>query len=79
MEWSRTDKDDSNGETQDFCACIYDIWETIYLDGEQSIPHIRMLNTLLEHLEGRVLDYMEERQGRICCNDQRLERNTGEI
>lgn len=60
VKWSRTDKDDSGGETQDFCACVYDIWETIYQDGEQSISHIRMLNTLLKHLEGRVLDYMED-------------------
>ena len=56
VKWERTEKDDSNGETQDFCACVYDIWETIYRDGEQSISHTRMLNTLLKHLDGRITD-----------------------
>ena len=39
VKWSNTDKDDSNGETQDFCACVYDIWGTIYKNGEQSLSH----------------------------------------
>ena len=60
MKWSNTDKDDSNGETQDFCACAYAIWETIYNEGEQFFPHNKMLDTLLEHLDGRVYDYMED-------------------
>ena len=60
IKWSNTDKDDSNGETQDFCSCVYDIWETIYRDGEQSLSHEQMLDTLLKHLDGRVYDYMED-------------------
>ena len=60
VKWSNTDKDDSNGETQDFCACVYAIWETIYNDGEQFLAHNKMLDTLLEHLDGRVYDYMED-------------------
>ena len=60
VKWGKTDKDDSNGETQDFCACIYEIWETIYNDGEKSLPHSKMLSILLEHLDGRVYDYMED-------------------
>ena len=60
MKWSNTDKDDSNGETQDFCACAYAISETIYNDGEQFLAHNKMLDTLLEHLDGRVYDYMED-------------------
>lgn len=60
VKWSNTDKDDSNGETQDFCACVYAIWETVYTEGEQSLSHKQMLDILLEHLDGRVFDYMED-------------------
>ena len=60
VKWSNTDKDDSNGETQDFCACVYDIWETVYTEGEQSLSHKQMLDILLEHLDGRAFDYMED-------------------
>ena len=60
VKWGNTDKDDSNGETQEFCACVYDIWETIYLNGEAYLSHDKMLETLLEHLDGRVFDYMED-------------------
>lgn len=60
VKWSNTDKDDSNGETQDFCAYVYDIWETVYTEGEQSLSHKQMLDILLEHLGGRVYDYMED-------------------
>lgn len=59
-KWGNTDKDDSNGETQEFCACVYDIWESIYLDGEAYLSHDKMLETLLELLDGRVIDYMED-------------------
>lgn len=61
VKWSNTDKDDSNGETQEFCDCIYDIWEGIYRDGEQSFNHNKMLEGLLELLDGRVIDYLEDR------------------
>ena len=60
VKWNNTDKDDSNGETQDFCACIYDMWEIIYNEGEQDLSHERMMNVFLEHLDGRVFDYMED-------------------
>ena len=60
VKWGNTDKDDSNGETQEFCACVYDIWETIYQDGESDLSHEKMLETFLKHLDGRVIDYMED-------------------
>ena len=60
VKWGRTDKDDSNGETQEFCANVSEIWETIYQDGEQILPHRKMLDTLLKHLDGKVYDYMED-------------------
>ena len=60
VKWSNTDKDDSNGETQEFCGCVYDIWERIYWDGEQNFTHNKMLEGLLELLDGRVFDYLED-------------------
>ena len=30
LKWSDTDKDDSNGETQDFCASVQDNWTIVY-------------------------------------------------
>ncbi len=60
-KWGNTDKDDSNGETQEFCACVYDIWEIIYRDGKNDLSHERMLDTFLQLLDGRVIDYMEDR------------------
>lgn len=60
VKWSKTNKDDSNGETQFFCKCISDIWEAVYIDGEQSVSHKKMLDTLLKHLDGRLIDYMED-------------------
>ena len=60
VKWCGTDKDDSNGETQQFCACVSEIWETIYRDGEQILPHRKMLDVLLGLLDGKVYDYMED-------------------
>jgi len=60
MKWSNTDKDDSNGETQDFCACVYELWELIYKDGEKDISHTKMLDGFFELLNGKVIDYMED-------------------
>ncbi len=60
VKWGNTDKDDSNGETQDFCACVYDIWETIYIEEEHGLSHERMLDIFLKHLDGRLIDYMED-------------------
>ncbi len=60
VKWCNTDMDDSNGETLEFCACVFAIWEIIYEDGEEYVPHNVMLETLLGHLDGRVYDYMEE-------------------
>ena len=60
VKWCNIDKDDSGGETQSFCASVYEIWETIYRDGEQDLSHSKMLDTLLEHLDGSVYDYMED-------------------
>ena len=60
VKWNNTDKDDSNGETQEFCTCVDSIWETIYCDGEEYVSHDAMLETMLGYLDGRLFDYMED-------------------
>lgn len=60
VNWSNTDKDDSGGETQEFCNCIYDIWEVVYVEGSNSISSDQILDGLMELLDGRLVDYMED-------------------
>jgi hypothetical protein len=60
IKWGNTDKDDSGGETSEFCACIYSIWERIYEEGMERLSHDRMLEKFLKLLEGKVRDYMED-------------------
>ena len=53
LKWSKTDKDDSNGETQGFISCVFDIWETL--------PETdKMFDWILDHCDGSILDYMED-------------------
>ena len=61
VKWEKTNKDDSYGETGDFCRCVYTIWEVIYREGEQSLPHDKMLELFLEQLDGKAFDYLEDR------------------
>ena len=58
LKWADTDKDDSNGETQDFCACIMDIWNEVYNKGKDDISHDKMMKFYIDHLDGSVVDYM---------------------
>ena len=58
LKWANTDKDDSAGETQEFCADIMDIWHEVYAEGEQDISHDKMMRFFLGHLDGSVVDYM---------------------
>lgn len=61
MKWSSTDKDDSNGETQDFCASIQENWAVIYKNGQDDISHEIMQKWFMEQLEAHtVIDYMED-------------------
>lgn len=61
MKWSSTDKDDSNGETQYFCACVQDNWATVYEKGRVDISHATMLKWFVKQLEEHtVIDYMED-------------------
>lgn len=61
MKWSDTDKDDSNGETQNFCACVQDNWALVYDNGQSDISHDKMQKWFMDQLEGHtVIDYMED-------------------
>ena len=61
MKWSDTDKDDSNGETQNFCAYVLDNWSLVYDKGQADITHAQMQKWFMEQLEGHtVIDYMED-------------------
>lgn len=61
LKWSSTDKDDSNGETQNFCASVQENWSIVYDKGEEDISHGVMLKWFMEQLEGHtVIDYMED-------------------
>ena len=61
MKWSDTDKDDSNGETQSFCASIQDNWALVYDKGQRDISHAQMQKWFMEQLEEHtVIDYMED-------------------
>ena len=60
VKWGNTDKDDSGGYTLDFASYIVDTWEVIYRDGEEEVSHRKMLDTLFKHLDGSVIDYMED-------------------
>ncbi len=61
IKWSTTDKDDSNGETQDFCASVQDNWGIVLEKGQDDISHTLMQKWFMEQLEGHtVIDYMED-------------------
>lgn len=60
IKWGNTDKDDSGGETSEFCAFVCSIWEKIYEEGTERLSHDRMLEKFLKLLEGKVGDYMED-------------------
>ncbi len=53
LKWGRTDKDDSNGETQDLVGDIFGIWER--LPAEEGI-----FSWIMGHCDGSMIDYMED-------------------
>jgi len=60
VKWNKTDKDDSYGETQEFCDCVSEIWESIYREGEQSLSHSKMLEGFLKILAGKESGDLED-------------------
>ena len=60
VKWGTTDKDDSNGETQDFAGTIWNIWDDIYESGSAHFPHEKMLAWFMSKIDGSLIDYMED-------------------
>ncbi len=60
LKWGNTDKDDSNGETQDFAYIVCDIWDSIYAREEADISHGKMFEWFMSKMDGSVIDYMED-------------------
>ena len=59
LKWGKTDKDDSNGETQDFVWHVTKAWDVVY-EADGSMPHVKMYEWFEKHLDGSVIDYMED-------------------
>jgi len=60
LKWGKTDKDDSSGETQSFMYDVNDAWNRVYEAEDPRIPHSKMYSWFEGHIDGSVIDYMEE-------------------
>ena len=60
LKWAKTDKDDSDGETQDFVCYVFEAWDEVYKSEDSKINHAKMLEWFLKYLDGSVVDYMED-------------------
>lgn len=60
LKWAKTDKDDSDGETQDFVCYVFEAWDAVYEAEDIKMPHSKMLDWFLKNLDGSVIDYMED-------------------
>ncbi|MCF0187296.1 MAG: hypothetical protein HUJ98_12515, partial [Bacteroidaceae bacterium] len=61
IRWSGTDKDDSNGETQDFCYTVKSVWQIVYDSHNKFTTHSDMFDWFEEVLrERQLIDYMED-------------------
>ena len=60
LKWGKTDKDDSGGETQIVVYYVKQAWDVIYEADDSKIPHVKMYDWFESHLDGSVIDYMED-------------------
>lgn len=60
LKWAKTDKDDSDGETQDFVCYVVEAWDAVYNSEDPKVPHAKMLEWFMKNLDGSVIDYMED-------------------
>lgn len=60
LKWANTDKDDSDGETQDFVCYVFDAWDVVYESQDEKMTHSKMLEWFMKNLDGSVIDYMED-------------------
>lgn len=59
LKWSNTDKDD-DGQTQYFASIIEDTWDVVYKANDPKMPHKKMYEWFVGHIDGSVIDYMED-------------------
>ncbi len=60
LKWGRTDKDDSAGDTQIFVYYVEQAWNQVYEANDVRITHTQMYDWFEKHLDGSVIDYMED-------------------
>lgn len=60
IKWGKTDKDDSDGDTQVFMDQVLAAWQIVYEYGQMEISHDKMMKWMMKNLDGSVIDYMEE-------------------
>lgn len=60
LKWGKTDKDDSAGQTQDFVWYVKEAWDAVYEADDEDMPHRKMFEWFVKHLDGTVIDYMED-------------------
>lgn len=60
VQWSDTDKDDSNGETQDFVGTVFEIWDRIRESKLAVFPQEKMFDWFVSKMDGSLIDYMED-------------------
>ena len=51
LKWAKTDKDDSDGETQDFVCYVFSAWDVVYAADDPKINHAKMLEWFLKNLD----------------------------
>ena len=61
LKWGKTDKDDSLGETNNFCWSLKEARDIIYKADDPKINHKKMFKWFIKYLDGSVIDYMEDR------------------
>lgn len=59
LKWGNTDKDD-DGQTQCFASIIEDAWDVVYKANDPKMPHKKMYEWFVGHIDGSVIDYMED-------------------
>lgn len=59
-KWGVTNKDDSNGYTQNLESDIFKIWDDIYENGYKDITHRKMYEDLIAKTDGTLIDYVED-------------------
>ncbi len=60
LKWDRTNKDDSDGETYDFCRQLTHIWDAVYASGDKRISHEKMMKWFTDQIEKDKVSNLED-------------------